>query len=78
MKLVSLLLSVLISLLLRRPAKLASVELVGFPTEANDPLFPPKDPVFVLPKEPRPADPPIWHPESIDCEPDVLWPVDCP
>ena len=58
-KLVSLFVSVLISLLLRRPAKLASVELVGFPTDAKEPLFPPKDPVFALPKEPRPVDPPI-------------------
>ncbi|KYM81386.1 hypothetical protein ALC53_08154 [Atta colombica] len=58
-KLVSLFVSILISLLLRSPAKLASVELVGFPTEASEPLLPPREPVFARPREPRPVEPPI-------------------
>lgn len=62
------------SLLLKSPARLARVELVGLPTEARDPLFPPKEPVFALLKEPRPVDPPIGQPESMDWEADVLCP----
>lgn len=58
-KLVSLFVSVFMSLLLRSPAKLASVELVGFPTEASEPLLPLREPVVARPKEPRPVDPPI-------------------
>lgn len=58
-KLVSLLDSVLTSLLLSSPARLAKVELVGLPTDASEPRLPPNEPVFAGPRDPLPAEPPI-------------------